>query len=183
MSAVSTTSPPRTWPKPFTPRISARSSYALHAALARNRAYRWLAGQIEAHPRLDRWFTRTERISKERLFGCAMCGQCELPTSGYACPMSCPKQLRNGPCGGVGPEGQCEVYPEVRCVWVEAYERAEAAGHGEDLDRLQRPVDQRRWGTSSWVNYWSGRDEDMSAAPTEDGGRPLLHRELGLSPR
>ena len=173
--------PDTSWPRPRTPRISARASYAAHAVLARNGAYRALASFVERHPGLERAFTRGERVSKERLYGCRMCGQCALPATGYACPQTCPKQLRNGPCGGVSPEGRCEVHPEVTCVWVTAYERAEASGHGEDLDRLQRPLDHRRWGQSSWVNYWQGRDADLWTAPRED--RPLLRRELGLTPR
>ena len=31
----------------------------------------------------------------------------------------------------------------------------------DDLRRLQRPIDQRKWGESSWVNYWLGRDEHL----------------------
>src|SRR5262249_28650003 len=62
-------------------------------------------------------FTETERVTKQTLFGCRMCGQCALPVTGYVCPMGCPKELRNGPCGGVGTDGGCEVYPEKRCVW------------------------------------------------------------------
>ena len=42
-----------------------------------------------------------------------------------------------------------------------AYERADATGHVDDLRRLQRPIDQRKWGQSSWVNYWLGRDDDL----------------------
>jgi hypothetical protein len=26
---------------------------------------------------------------------------------------------------------------------------------------LHRPVDHRRWGQSSWLNYWQGRDEQL----------------------
>lgn len=104
---------------------------------------------------------------KADVFGCRMCGQCALPATGYACPMSCPKQLRNGPCGGVGADGSCEVYPAMRCVWVTAYERAEREGRAADLRRLQRPVDHRRQGQSSWVNYWQGRDEGLW---TDDDG-------------
>jgi hypothetical protein len=73
------------------------------------------------------------------------------------------------------------VYPETTCVWVTAYERAAASGHDDDMDRLQRPVDHRRWGQSSWVNYWQGRDSELWTEPRED--RPLLRRELGLTPR
>ena len=38
--------------------------------------------------------------------------------------MTCPKTLRNGPCGGVRADGGCEVKPEMRCVWLKGYERA-----------------------------------------------------------
>ena len=156
---------PYTWPKPFRPRVSARRSYRLHSVLAENRFYRWLASVLERQPTIYRAFTAVEKTSKERLFGCQMCGQCALPATGYACPMTCPKQLRNGPCGGVSAEGRCEVHPEVRCVWVIAYERAAAAGRGGDFALLQRPVDHREVGRSSWINYWQGRDEGMAVAP------------------
>ena len=99
-----------------------------------------------------------------------MCGQCTLSFTGYVCPMGCPKELRNGPCGGVGADGSCEVYPDRRCVWVDAYERAASAGRTADLHLLHRPADNRRWGTSSWLNYWQGRDEQLwTGAP---GGGP-----------
>src|SRR5260370_20406033 len=75
--------------------------------------------------------------------------------------MSCPKQLGNGPCGAVRPDGSCEVYAGMRCVWLIAYERADAEGRVGDLRRLQRPIDQRKWGQSSWVNYWHGDDQGL----------------------
>ena len=60
------------------------------------------------------------------LFDCRECGQCVLSATGMACPMNCPKQMRNGPCGGVREDGRCEVQPEMRCVWVEATEGTQA---------------------------------------------------------
>ena len=104
-----------------------------------------------------------------------MCGQCTLPVTGYACPMTCPKQLRNGPCGGVGSDGSCEVYPDLRCVWLVAFERAEADGQAADLQLLQRPIDHRGWGQSSWVNYWqrAGRRPVGHAAPAPGDGAPM----------
>jgi hypothetical protein len=99
-----------------------------------------------------------------------MCGQCALPVTGYVCPMGCPKELRNGPCGGVGADGSCEVYPDRRCVWVDAYDRAAAAGRVADLRLLHRPTDHRRWGRSSWLNYWQGRDENLWT--DNPGGNP-----------
>jgi hypothetical protein len=45
-----------------------------------------------------------------------------------------------------------------------AYERADEEGRIGDLRRLQRPIDQRKWGQSSWVNYWLGEDEGLWTA-------------------
>jgi len=168
---------PAAWQPPVRPRLTARRSYQLHTLLAANRTYRRVAAWLERHPRAYRLFTGTERISKQRLFGCQMCGQCALPATGYACPMTCPKQLRNGPCGGVSPGGRCEVYPDLPCVWVVAFERAEATGHGADLDLLQRPLDRRDAGRSSWVNYWLGRDEGLWVSPSDADPRPPLRRK------
>ena len=171
------------WPAPFRPMIAARFCYALHALVEVNAAYRRLAIFLERHPRSYRLFTLGERVTKQQMFGCRMCGQCALPATGYACPMTCPKQLRNGPCGGVSASGGCEVFPELRCVWVVAFERAESAGHAKDFDLLQRPVDHRERGRSSWVNYWQGHDEDLWADVTEAVPHPVLRRELGLVQR
>jgi hypothetical protein len=139
----------------------------VHRLLARGPFWRRVAERLESAPPLRRAFTRVEHAVKRRLFGCRMCGQCALPTTAYACPMTCPKQLRNGPCGGVRADGGCEVYPDMRCVWLVAYERAEREGRVADLRRLQRPIDQRRWGESAWLSYWRGRDEGLW---TEDDG-------------
>jgi hypothetical protein len=133
----------------------------LHRLLERNHLLAGVAERLEAAPPLYRAFTWTEKQVKERLFGCRMCAQCALPSTAYACPMTCPKQLRNGPCGGVGMDGSCEVFPGTRCVWLIAYERAEQDNRTSDLRRLQRPIDQRKWGQSSWVNYWLGRDDRL----------------------
>jgi hypothetical protein len=164
-------------PRPRRPRLPARAAYALHRLLRPTALTRALAAFLERRPLLYRWFTAGERVSKKALFGCAMCGQCALPTTGYACPMTCPKQLRNGPCGGVSADGACEVYPELRCVWVIAYERAEASGHAGDLDLLQRATDNRQWERSAWTNHWLGRDEgiavDLREALAEGAGIPV----------
>jgi Methylene-tetrahydrofolate reductase C terminal len=61
-----------------------------------------------------------EKAVKGPLFGCRMCGQCILHSTGLFCPMRCPKNLRNGPCGGVLVNRNCEVHPDRPCVWVEA---------------------------------------------------------------
>ncbi len=51
----------------------------------------------------------------------------------YVCPMTCPKNMRNGPCGGTF-NGQCEVIPEKPCIWVERVrDRAKAANRVDEL--------------------------------------------------
>src|SRR6185503_18220852 len=71
---------------------------------------------------IERIFIAGEVVSKAALFDCHMCGQCVLHSTGMTCPQTCPKNLRNGPCGGVRPDGHCEVIPERSCVWVQAWE-------------------------------------------------------------
>ena len=172
-------SPVTDQPRPRRPRVSFRAMRLAHALLARNPVLRAVARRLESHLPALRAFIAAERAIKERLFGCRMCGQCTLPSTAYACPMTCPKQLRNGPCGGVSPDGSCEVYPGMRCVWLMAWERAEADGRVSDLRRLQRPIDQRRWGESSWVNYWLGRDDGLW---TRDGSPASVRLELPILP-
>lgn len=152
----------------------------LHKVVDKNHAWLLVARYLEAHKRAYRLFTTIEMKTKERTFGCRMCGQCALPMTGYACPMTCPKQLRNGPCGGVGADGGCEVYPELRCVWVQGYERAASVGRTADFAMLQRPVDHRHFGESSWVNFWSGRDDFLAATvlPGDDQPSPKIPADL-----
>ena len=135
--------------------------YRVHRVIEPNLAWRAFARLAESLGPVYKTFSWFEEKTKRRLFGCSMCAQCALPTTAFVCPQTCPKQLRNGPCGGVYPDGSCEVYPEERCVWVIAYERAEETGHVHDLRRLVRPLDHRKWGQSSWINFWRGRDEAL----------------------
>ncbi len=108
---------------------------------------------------LERLILPVEKISKETLFDCHMCGQCILHSTGLTCPMRCPKNLRNGPCGGVRANGNCEVYPDQPCVWMQAVERSKRLPiWRENIHRLQPPVDWRLQNTSSWINLFSGRD-------------------------
>jgi len=93
-----------------------------------------------------------ERGVKSVLFDCKMCGQCVLSSTGMSCPMNCPKQLRNGPCGGVRPGGFCEVKPDMRCVWVEAWDGAARMKNGaERIEVVQPPVNRELEGSSSWL--------------------------------
>ena len=112
-----------------------------------------------AAPRASGLVARAEHAIKGPAWGCQMCGQCVLHATGLTCPMTCPKQLRNGPCGGVRSDGHCEVRPEMRCVWVTAFERSERLPLWRShFDDLRPPVDQRLQGDSAWLNLLSGRD-------------------------
>jgi hypothetical protein len=104
-----------------------------------------------------------EKAVKGPVFGCRMCGQCVLHSTGLTCPMNCPKQMRNGPCGGVRPDGGCEVKPEMQCVWLKAYTRSRRLPWAAQFDDVRPPVDNRLWGTSSWRNVATGRDRQTPA--------------------
>ena len=99
-----------------------------------------------------------ERVLKVPLFGCHECGQCILSYTGYTCPMRCLKGLRNGPCGGASKEGRCEVYPDRDCVWNLIYIRAKRLNRLDRLAVIRPPLDWSLIGTSSWVNFLTGRD-------------------------
>jgi hypothetical protein len=101
--------------------------------------------------RLDPPVAAVERNVKGLLFDCRMCGHCILSSTGMSCPMNCPKQMRNGPCGGVRLNGHCEVKPEMKCVWVQAWEGSRRMAEGDRILGLQPPVDHRLKDRSSWL--------------------------------
>jgi hypothetical protein len=108
--------------------------------------------RLIGYQRLERPVAAVERTVKGVLFDCRMCGQCILSSTGMSCPMNCPKNLRNGPCGGVRANGHCEVRPEMKCVWLEAVAgSARIPGGREALAAVQVAVDRRLQGRSSWL--------------------------------
>ncbi|HUG12907.1 MAG TPA: methylenetetrahydrofolate reductase C-terminal domain-containing protein [Opitutaceae bacterium] len=100
-----------------------------------------------------------EHAGKSVMFGCRDCGDCSLAELAFLCPESqCAKNQRNGPCGGTH-EGRCEVDGYGDCIWLRAYERLQHDGReGELLAHAPVIQDQSLRGTSSWANYWLGRD-------------------------
>ncbi len=114
-----------------------------------------------------------EHLSKALLFRCRDCGDCSLPEIAYLCPESqCAKNQRNGPCGGTR-DGRCEVDGYGDCIWLRAYERLKHDGQADHLlDHAPVIQNQGLRGTSSWANFWLGRDHataqpvNASAAPT-----------------
>ena len=103
------------------------------------------------YERLERPIAAVERILKGFFFDCRMCGQCALSRTGMSCPMNCPKNIRNGPCGGVRADGTCEVIPAMRCVWIEAQEGSRRIGRPERQAQANAALDNRLWGRSSWL--------------------------------
>ena len=110
--------------------------------------------------RVERPVKFVERNVKGFLFDCRMCGRCILSSTGMSCPMNCPKQLRNGPCGGVRADGHCEVIPERMCIWVQAWERSQRMGfYRNEIEIIQPPVNHAIEHTSSWINMYEGTDQ------------------------
>jgi len=141
-----------------------------HARLL-ERVYRpfeaWL---VRMHPvfvrigyeRLERPVRVVERAVKGALFDCQMCGYCVLSSTGLACPMNCPKQMRNGPCGGVRADGNCEVNPDMVCVWAEAVRGSRNMHYGHTIALVQPAVDFRLAGSSSWLHVARGEQRSAS---------------------
>ena len=108
--------------------------------------------RLIGYERLDKPFVAIEKATKGWFLDSQSCGQCIVGFTGLACPMNCPKKIRNGPCGGVRADGKCEVDPDMDCVWVLAWEGNKRFG-GDDLpiQVVQPAVDHRLIGTSAWL--------------------------------
>ena len=129
----------------------ARMMEVLYAALEKSLVV--CAPLIEriGYDRLERPIAAVEKTVKGVLFDCQMCGQCALSKTGMSCPMNCPKSIRNGPCGGVRTNGYCEVKPEMRCVWIEAWAGSQRMKNGGEIAIVQVAIDHRLTGSSSWL--------------------------------
>jgi hypothetical protein len=103
------------------------------------------------YQRLEKPVRFFERAVKKTMFDCQMCGKCVLSSTGMSCPMNCPKSIRNGPCGGVRLDGSCEVRPEMRCVWVEAWRGSQKMVDAAAIGQVQIPVNYLLKDTSSWL--------------------------------
>ncbi len=116
------------------------------------------------YQRLEKPVAVAEKLFKGFMFDCQMCGQCALSSTGMSCPMNCPKNLRNGPCGGVRANGNCEVKPDMRCVWVEAFEGSQRMVQGrEAIKVVQFAVDRRLQGRSTLLQI--ARDKAAITSP------------------
>jgi hypothetical protein len=121
--------------------------------------FRWVG-----HERAEKPVAALERAVKGALFDCRMCGQCALSSTGMSCPMNCPKQLRNGPCGGVRANGNCEVQPDMPCVWVKAWEGSQAMDKSDAILVVQKPVNHMLRDTSTWLRVVREKTASTGAA-------------------
>jgi methylenetetrahydrofolate reductase (NADPH) len=114
------------------------------------------AAEVAQRPGLVTLTRTVEQAIKIPTFGCKECGNCVLSYMEYVCPMTCPKDQRNGACGG-STDGWCEVERKP-CIWLEVYEHARRAQRVDGLRIYVPPPDRSLHGTSSWLNYFLGRD-------------------------
>lgn len=160
-----------------TPSVPVRRRYAMlravhgalfHPASPVFRLLGPLARRVPADSRLAGWIERLERLIKEPLVGCQMCGDCRLPDTFYVCPETCPKGLASGPCGGSS-GNVCEAGGR-ECVHSAMYRLAKAAGRLDALEHaLVLPVPEPRGG-SSWLNHFAGRRLPHPAPPPDEIG-------------
>lgn len=96
-------------------------------------------GKISIPALNTKFLGKTERIGEfyER---CRACGECVLYDTGGICPVvRCPKELLNGPCGGMF-DSKCEVGKYQRdCAWVLIYNRLNELGM-LDLYKSYKPA-------------------------------------------
>ena len=118
--------------------------------------------KVVGYGRLEKPVRVVEKAIKGLMFDCQMCGKCALSSTGMSCPMNCPKSIRNGPCGGVRLDGHCEVKPEMRCVWVEAWRGSQQMRDSQAIRQVQIPVNNLLKGSSSWLRVV--RDEQAARA-------------------
>ena len=156
--------------------------YAVRRFVVRHsRAFEWIYDNFEpvlvffdplwsklGYNRLERPVAIAEHAIKGFLFDCQMCGQCVLSSTGMSCPMNCPKNLRNGPCGGVRENGNCEVKPWMKCVWVDAWDGASRMKGGDRISTVQPPVDRSLEGSSSWLRVARERAAEKRASRDAD---------------
>ncbi len=112
-------------------------------------------------------FTFGEKQLKGLLFSCRMCGNCILQETALVCPMTCPKGLRNGLCGGATPES-CEVDPTRPCTWYMIYERAEKLGRLDTLLEINAPLDGDRVGRETWIDLFQSFREFEDSPKLKD---------------
>ena len=107
--------------------------------------------------KFSRFMLLLEDIIKVPLFRCQRCGECILSSTAFICCQNCTKRMRNGPCGGTGEDGSCEVYPERKCVWYRIYFRSKRLHRISLLYKINKIHNWNLEGTSAWLNVFRKR--------------------------
>jgi hypothetical protein len=107
--------------------------------------------------KLSRVMLFFEDLVKVPLFRCQHCGECILSYTAFICSQRCPKRLRNGPCGGTGADGSCEVYPERKCIWYKIYLRSKRLNRVCLLYKQNKIHNWNLERTSAWLNVFKKR--------------------------
>ncbi|MCS7260282.1 MAG: methylenetetrahydrofolate reductase C-terminal domain-containing protein [Anaerolineae bacterium] len=81
--------------------------------------------------------TLANRVDRA-IFKCQACGQCLLFQTAFICPLTCTRELRNGPCRGSNPH-HCFIRRAQACTWYLIYTRAERQGTLERLLEVNAP--------------------------------------------
>ena len=118
-----------------------------------------------------------EDVLKKPMFGCQQCGECILSHTAFICCQRCPKRLRNGPCGGTGEGGRCEVYPERYCVWYRIDKRSRLLNRKEFLYPIEQIHNWNLEKTSAWLNVFKKRIKPPALFLTRKR-REELHHEF-----
>lgn len=107
----------------------------------------------------DGFCRSAERALRAGMLHCRDCGDCAMVFTDLICPMvHCPKQQRNGPCGG-SRNGFCELYPnKKKCIYVTAYNRLKMQNKTDVLRMIAEPPNCGLYGTSEWNNFFTGKD-------------------------
>jgi hypothetical protein len=156
-------------------------------AIRHSRKFEWIYQRLEevmialdpvfakiGYDRVERPIALFETGVKGLLFDCKMCGQCVLSSTGMSCPMNCPKELRNGPCGGVRPGGYCEVKPNMRCVWALAWDGSTRMKGGDKIREVLPPVDRSLKGSSAWLRV--SREKAAKLREARESARTTIAR-------
>lgn len=131
--------------------------------------------RVIGYARVEKPIAAIESALKGLFFDCRMCGYCLLSANGMACPMNCPKSVRNGPCGGVRPDGGCEVKPQMQCVWMEGWRGMQRMRLGQFAPPPNAPANIQNAGTSSWLRMARGEH-----SPPPLCGAPATASDSGL---
>lgn len=87
-------------------------------------------------PQADHQPAASRRLLKRLVAGCpGHCAGCTLPQTMFVCARHCPKRL-NGICGGVRPDGTCEIAGVGECVHVKIMRLARFYGRERELEEF-----------------------------------------------